>query len=242
MKIGYVRISTAKQSIDRQIRNIEQIYPDAMIIKEAYTGTSLDRPQWQRIYKKATSGDTIIFDEVSRMSRSAEEGFAVYQELFLRGVNLIFLKEPHINTDAYKNAMEGIVCVDINSGDSATDELVSAIMAAVNRFIMNKVKQDIFSAFEQAEKEVLYLRQRTKEGIETARLNGKQIGAKPGRKVVTQKEKVAKEKILKYSKDFNGTLPDAECITLAGVSRNTYYKYKRELHEEIATGAEKIAQ
>ena len=50
-------------------------------------------------------------------------------------------------------------------------------MAAVNKFMMNKVEQDIFKAFEQSEKEVADLRQRTREGIETARLNGKQIGA-----------------------------------------------------------------
>ena len=64
------------------------------------------RPEWQKLYKKVKDGDTIIFDSVSRMSRNAEEGFAVYKELYARGVNLIFLKEPHINTEVYKNALE----------------------------------------------------------------------------------------------------------------------------------------
>ena len=41
----------------------------------------------------------------------------------------------------------------------------------------------------------------------------------------------AKEMIKKYSKDFDGTLDDKECIILSGISRNSYYKYKRELKE-----------
>lgn len=233
MKYGYARISTPKQVIDRQIRNIKREHPDAFIIEEAYTGTSLDRPKWMNLYKKVVEKDIIVFDEVSRMSRNAEEGFAVYQELFYRGVTLIFLKEPHINTEAYKKAMDGVIAViNINSGDNATDELVATIVEAINRFIMNKVKQDIYAAFEQAEKEVLYLRQRTKEGIVTARLKGKQIGGIPGKKRVSKKEGATKDTILKHCKDFGGSLSDIDCIILAKVSRNTYYKYKRELHDE----------
>ena len=107
MKIyGYVRVSTMKQSIERQIRNIKEIYPDAVIVQDEYTGTKLDRPGWTKIYKKAQAGDVIVFDSVSRMSRDAEEGFQVYEELFRRGVELIFLKEHHIDTATYKKAIQ----------------------------------------------------------------------------------------------------------------------------------------
>ena len=41
-----------------------------------------------------------------------------------------------------------------------------------------------------------------------------------------------KESILKYSKDFNGSLDDTEVMKLSGLSRNTYYKYKKELRSE----------
>ena len=82
---------------------------------------------------------------------------------------------------------------------------------------------------EQAEKEVKDLQQRTKEGIETARLNGKQIGQKKGNKLNVKKEAPAKELILKHSRDFGGTLTDKEVMLLAKVSRNTYYKYKSDL-------------
>ena len=76
------------------------------------------------------------------------------------------------------------------------------------------------------------LHQRTREGILTARLNGKQIGQTPGRKLNIKKSAPCKEQIQKYSRDFDGTLTDADCIKLIGIARNTYYKYKRELRAE----------
>ena len=231
MIYGYCRISTKKQSIDRQIRNIKTAFPEAVIIEESYTGTSVNRPEWNKLHRQLRENDIIIFDSVSRMSRNASEGFLLYKELFERNVSLVFLKERHIDTEAYREAMKGIISQTFASGDVATDELVNSIMAAINKFMMNKVEQDIYKAFEQSEKEVQDLRQRTREGIETARLNGKQIGTAKGTIFETKKSHAVKPMILKYSKDFNGTLSDKECMKLIGLANNTYYKYKRELKE-----------
>jgi len=224
MIYGYCRISRAKQSIDRQIRNIKAEYPDAIIIQEVFTRTRLDRKEWQKLYKAVNAGDTIVFDSVSRMSGNADEGFTAYEELYNRGVKLVFLKEPHINTDTYKQALESNV--------KLTGGSVDYILEGVNKYLMALAKEQIRLAFEQSEKEVSDLHTRTKEGLETARLNGKQIGQLPGAKLTTKKSITAKEVILKHSKDFNGTLADADVMTLTGLSRNTYYKYKRELKEE----------
>lgn len=49
--------------------------------------------------------------------------------------------------------------------------------------------------------------------------------------LVTKKSKAAKEIIRKHSKDFNGSLNDVDVMKLTGLSRNTFYKYKRELKE-----------
>lgn len=233
MIYGYCRISTKKQSIDRQIRNIEREFPNATIYKEAFTGTKIDRPEWNKLNRKLKFGDTIVFDEVSRMSRNAKEGFALYQRLFKIGINLVFLKEPYMNTDSYKEAMQGIFSTEIQSGDKATDDLVNSIMAAVNNFMMNKVEKDIYKAFEQAQKEVDYLHQRTKEGIETARLNGKQIGLEKGSKLTTKKSIEAKEIIRKHNKFFGGSLSNEETWKLAGISKMTFYKYKDEMRLEM---------
>lgn len=117
----------------------------------------------------------------------------------------------------------------MDSGDHATDDLMKTIIEALNKYILDLAERQIRLAFEQAEKEVSDLHQRTKEGMETARLNGKQIGQRKGAKLTTKKSIEAKQKIIKYSKDFGGTLGDVECMKLIGIARGTYYKYKREL-------------
>lgn len=221
---GYCRISQKKQSIERQIRNIKAAYPAATVIQEAYTGTTINRKEWNKLYNRADTGDTIIFDSVSRMSRNAEEGFAAYEELFNRGVNLVFLKEPHINTETFKAAKEKAVPM--------TGTAVDFILEGINKYLLELAKEQIKIAFEQASKEVEDLRQRTKEGLLTARSNGAQIGQKQGTKLTTKKSIAAKEIILKHSEDFGGTLKDIEVIKLTGLARNTYYKYKREIKEQ----------
>lgn len=99
---GYTRIGNPKINIERQVRNILAAYPHAHIVREAYTGTTIDRKGWNKVAKAVGAGDTIIFDSVSRMSRNAEEGFATYEELYQRAVELVFLKELHINTTTFK--------------------------------------------------------------------------------------------------------------------------------------------
>lgn len=225
---GYCRKSQQKQNIERQIRNIKAEYPNAIIIQEAYTGTTIDRKEWNKLYKAVKAGDTIIFDSVSRMSRNAVEGFTAYEELFRRGVELVFLKEPHINTKTFKTAIETAIPM--------TGTNLDFILDGVNKYLMALAKEQIIIAFQQAEKEVADLHQRTREGIETARLNGKQIGLKQGTKLNVKKSAPAKEAIRKYSKNFDGVLEDTEVIKLAGISRNTYYKYKRELKTEAEQG------
>ena len=220
---GYARISTSKQNIERQVRNIEREYPRAVIIREAYTGTKLDRKEWGKLFSTVQAGDTIVFDSVSRMSRNAEDGFTAYEEVYTRGVNLVFLKEPHISTATYKRVLERSVPM--------TGTSVDYILAGINRYLLELAREQIRLAFEQAEKEVEDLHQRTKEGIETARLNGKQIGQRQGAKLTTKKSAAAKEIISRHSKDFGGTLSDAEVMKLAGLARNTFYKYKRELRD-----------
>lgn len=108
---------------------------------------------------------------------------------------------------------------------------VDLILEGVNKYLMELAKEQIRLAFEQSEKEVEDLHQRTREGIKTARLQGKQIGRQKDAKVVTKKSVAAKEVILKYAKDFGGSMPDVDVMKFTGLARNTYYKYKRELKE-----------
>ena len=223
---GYVRISTKKQNMERQIRNIQKEYPEAVIIKEVYTGTKFQgRKELNKLIKQLKAGDTVVFDSVSRMSRDAEEGFQVYQDLYKKGIELIFLKEHHIDTMTYKAAL--------HNGIPLTGTNVDYILEGVNKYLLSLAKEQIRLAFLQSQKEVTDLRQRTKEGIETARINGKQIGLVRGTKLVTKKSIECKEKIQKYSRDFDGMLSDKECIQLVGIARGPYYKYKRQIKDGI---------
>ena len=219
---GYCRVSTQSQSITRQIRNILEAYPMAIIYQEAYTGTKLyERKEFNKLLKRVKNGDTIVFDSVSRMSRNADDGIALYLDLFYKGINLVFLKEHHIDTETYKSALSNNLSL---IGDDVDD-----ILKGINSYLKKLATKQIRLAFEQAEKEVKDLRKRTAEGIETARQNGKQIGGVKGASLNIKKKAPAKEIILKHSKDFYGTLSDSEVIKLTGLSRNTYYKYKKEL-------------
>lgn len=222
---GYCRISKRQQSIERQIRNIKELYPSAIIVQEAFTGTKIEgRKEFNKLLCKAKQGDIIVFDSVSRMSRNAEEGFDLYEELYSRGIELIFIKEPHINTTTYKQALS-------TNNIQMTGTNVDFILEGINKYLLSLAKEQIKLAFIQAEKEVKDLQQRTKEGIREAKRKGKQIGLKKGTKLTTKKSIEAKEQIQKYSKDFNGVLKDTEVMKLIGISRNSYYKYKKELFE-----------
>jgi len=235
---GYCRISTNKQSLLRQENKIRKLFPFAHIVSETFTGTKIaGRKDWNQLYKRIveqaeTKRIRVIFDSVSRFSRNADEGCDLYEDLFRRGITLVFLQEGHINTDVYREALQRQIDIFVNTGNKATDRLLNTIIDALNQFVIDLAKEQIRIAFEQAQKEVDDLHQRTKEGIETARLAGKQIGQKKGAKLTTKKSLEMKGKIRKMAKCFEGNMKDEEVISILGLARNTYYKYKKELLEE----------
>lgn len=222
MKYGYCRISTSKQNIERQARNIQAAYPDAVIVREIFTGTKFQgRKEFKKLLKHIQQHDTIIFDSVSRMSRNADEGVHTYFELYEKGIQLIFLKEHYIDTAVYAENLRDKIELQ------GTDE--DEIFKGLNNYFRKLAERQIRIAFDQAEKEVADLHQRTKEGIETARLNGKQIGQPKGSKLITKKSIRSKEQIKKYNKSFNGSLTNEDTWKLIGISKTTFYKYKLEM-------------
>lgn len=222
---GYCRISTKKQNIDRQVRNILAAYPTAIIVKETYTGTKICRKGLDFVLEKAESGDTIVFDSVSRMSRNAAEGVALYMQLFEKGVELVFLKEPTINTANYKQALSyGIELVG--------DKIADIFIMATNEAMRLLATQQVEIAFQQAEKEVTDTHQRIKEGIETARRNNKRIGTPKNAVLNVKKKAPAIKFIRKNSVRFGGNLNDTQCAAAAKICRKTFYKYLEEIEEK----------
>ena len=233
-KYGYCRVSTPKQNIERQVRNILKVHPDAIIVREVFTGTQFQgRNELDKILKIIKPGDMIIFDSVSRMCRNEDEGCDLYETLFNSGIILEFLAQSQINTEIYRAAINKQLELIINTGNQATDTFLSTIISALNQFSIDLVKEQIRLAFRQAAQEVAELHRLTSEGMETARLNGKQIGQKPGAKLNVKKSAPAKALIKKHNKTFGGTLTNEETWKLIGISKMTFYKYKKELLQEL---------
>jgi DNA invertase Pin-like site-specific DNA recombinase len=90
-------------------------------------------------------------------------------------------------------------------------------------------EKQIRYAFEQAQKEVDYLHTRTKEGMMRAKEAGHIAGRRIGSRVETRKAISAKETIRKHNKSFGGSLSNEETWRLAGISKISFYKYKREI-------------
>lgn len=228
---AYCRVSTQRQDLQRQIDNITKLYPSAVIYSDKYTGATTDRPNWNKLYKLLQAGDTVIFDSVSRMSRNAAEGSELYQELYCKGINLIFINEPHCNTDTYRQSAA-------QSIPETGNEIADIYIQATNKVIMILAKRQIEIAFEQAEKERKDICKRVKDGMAAKKNKAAaegitvKYGLEKGAKLTVKKEAPAKDIILKHSKDFGGSLSDMEVCKLAGISRNTYYKYKAELRAE----------
>ena len=229
MIYAYCRVSTQHQKIARQITNITAIYPNATIIREFFTGTTQNRPQWEKFIPQVKKDDTIVFDSVSRMSRNAEEGFKDYKMLYESGVNLIFLNEPLINTSVFDSTKNNLLSIDIATGNAAVDTFFKGNIELINNFMMALAEEQIKAAFDQAEKEVTDLHSRISQGIREAKKNGTKIGLSKGTTLITKKSIDCKAIIQKHAKDFGGSLEDPDVIKLCGCSRNSYYKYKREL-------------
>ena len=99
--------------------------------------------------------------------------------------------------------------------------------------MMALAEEQIKAAFDQAEKEVTDLHSRISQGIREAKKNGTPIGLSKGTSLTTKKSIDCKAIIKKHSVDFGGSLEDPDVIKLCGCSRNSYYKYKKEIKSKL---------
>ena len=185
----------------------------------------MDRPMWNKLMNQVKPRDIIVFDSVSRMARTAEDGYKTYETLYDKGIDLIFLKEPGINTLTYKKAVESSIPL--------TNTNVDYILEGINKYLLVLAREQIILAFEMSQRECEAIHQRTKEALAMAKINGKILGHLRGVPVITKQSISDKEIILKYSKDFNGSLPDVECMKLCKCCKQSYYKYKKELKSRL---------
>ena len=99
MIVGYARVSTEEQNLDMQLDNLkdrgcERIY------QEKITGIRADRPELNRMFEVLRSGDTLVIDSFSRLSRSTKDLLDIVERLSGMGVNMVSLKEQLDTTTA----------------------------------------------------------------------------------------------------------------------------------------------
>lgn len=235
MIVGYARVSTPTQRLDRQIKNLKEAYPDIIIVAEVFTGSTDNRPKWKKLMRQCRAGivDKLVFDEVSRFSRNAQEAIEEYRELYNLGVELEFLKEPHINSSIYRQASERKIDIDTSAMDSDTANLINTVIAGLNDYLLAVAERQIFLAFEHAQQERELLSKRTSEGLMAAKLMGSKVGRQKGEKIKTKKMKKAMRLIRKHYKGCgNGNLTATETFTLAEITKSTFYRYIQVMREE----------
>lgn len=99
MKIGYARVSTQDQNLDRQLDNLRAAGCER-IFNEKMTGTKSDRPELKTMLLTLRSGDVLVIDSFSRLSRSTKDLLDLVEKLTGMGVHLVSLKENLDTTTA----------------------------------------------------------------------------------------------------------------------------------------------
>ena len=235
--IGYARVSTPTQKLSRQIDNLKKAYPDIVIIQETYSGKTQNRPKWQKLLRQCRAGNVskLVFDEVSRFSRNAEEAIKEYKELYELGIELEFIKEPHINSEVYRQASQRQINIDTSAMDTDTAHLLNTVIEGLNDYLLAVAEKQIRLAFERAQAERELLSKRTSEGLKQAKLMGSKVGRQKGEKLETRKKKRAVKIIRQHYKLLGGELTATQCFLLCQVTKSTFYRYINEMREEDKT-------
>lgn len=99
MKIGYARVSTEDQHLDRQIEALKN-YGAEKIYTEKMTGTKADRPELNKMIEHLREGDIIVIESLSRLGRSTKNLIELMERFNSLGVNVVSLKENIDTTTA----------------------------------------------------------------------------------------------------------------------------------------------
>lgn len=99
MLIGYARVSSEKQALDRQIDELVLNGVDKRnIYKEKVTGTKAARAELNRMIEELQPNDMVIITELTRLSRSTKDLFKIVEHIHSKGANIKSLKESWLDT------------------------------------------------------------------------------------------------------------------------------------------------
>ena len=97
MRIGYARVSTQDQNLDRQRDQLRQDGCER-IYEEKVSGARSDRPELGRLLDALREGDVVVVAELSRLSRSVRDLFSIVGQVHEAGAEIKSLKEPWLDT------------------------------------------------------------------------------------------------------------------------------------------------
>ena len=212
---SYMRISTREeremQRYNRQEKALEKYVQEHGIeLKDVYqfrddiSGKSFEnRADWNKLEKLLQPGDTIIFKDITRFTREAENGYKKYMELLNNNINLIFIDNPTISTD-YIKTMMGIAQRQENriAKKSLNDTIELLILVELDR----------------AEREREIIVQRIRDGLKAS---NKKAGRKPGQLYKLTEE--LRADIVLYLADRS--IKAVDLMKKHNISRNTLKKY-----------------
>lgn len=207
-----MRISTQeernKQKYNRQERSLEKYAKEhgieyLLVFREDVSGKNFeDRKQWNNLERLLHSGDTVVFKDVSRFTREAENGYAKYMDLFHKGINLVFIDNATISTDYIRQLLHVAEEQDLVARTS----------------LESTVKLLLIVELDRVEKERLTLIKRTRDGIAASeKVSGRRKG---------HLDKMTPEleaDLRKYLVDRSVT--QQSIMRKHGISRNTLKKY-----------------
>lgn len=213
---AYMRISTkeerGKQKFTRQEQAIERWQKennaeitDRRTYKDDASGKSFDRKAWKELESDVQMGDTIIFKDVCRFTREHDNGCKKYMELLNKGVEMVFIDNPTLNTEYIKSMQ--------NSADKMKEENIIGGMTL--EFVIRLL---LVTELDRAEKEREITVKRITDGIKAS---SKKSGRKTG-----QLDKMTPE----LQKDIEKFLTDCsirqiDLMNKYHISRNTLKKY-----------------
>lgn len=194
---AYVRVSSKEQNINRQLDIMRSLGIDErdMFIDKA-SGKDTNREQYQALKSIVREGDTVVFDSITRLSRNMNDIKKEYEWFTTNKINLQFVKEPMLNT---------------------TNDKTDVMKQAINDIILT-----LLGAFAQQERE--NIKQRQKEGIESAKARGKHLGRPKA--TLTKEQQLQFEKL--YIKWKANEITATAMMNELNMKRTTFYKIIKE--------------
>lgn len=152
IKLGYARVSTKDQNLERQIKKFKDIgINDRDIYTDKFTGKEISRPGFDDflynvdILLQRRFNVELYFDDISRFSRNSKEGQELYYELIEKGCKLIFLSTPHINSEVIKERFQSIQNIDMDNLGELGD--------AIKSLVVTVIKMQVATEFDRVQKD-----------------------------------------------------------------------------------------